>query len=150
MDSGDGVSHGVPICESYTLHHATLRLAGCDFTEYFLKNLTERRYPFTLSAEEEISRDITKKLFIIGFGLRHRAQIDCGINKDKTYELPDGNINFFCAELFRFVDTLFQPSFIDKEASGSTTLPDEVLRHPQEIVRRCRALTWHDHFPRDG
>ena len=31
MDSGDGMSHRVPICESYTLHHATLRLAGRDF-----------------------------------------------------------------------------------------------------------------------
>ena len=28
MDSGDGVSHRAPINESYTLHHATLRLAG--------------------------------------------------------------------------------------------------------------------------
>ena len=29
----DGVSHTVPIYESYTLHHAFLRMAGRDFTE---------------------------------------------------------------------------------------------------------------------
>merc|ERR1719183_2051197 len=37
---------------------------------------------------------------------------------EKTYELPDGNIITVGSERFRCPETLFQPSFIGKEASG--------------------------------
>ena len=121
VDSGDGVTHIVPVYESTVLNHLTRRLdvAGRDVTRNLIALLLRRGYALNRTADFETVRQIKEKLCYVSYDLA----LDQRLSEDTTvlvesYTLPDGRVIRVGSERFEAPECLFQPHLVDVEQPG--------------------------------
>ncbi|BGP26044.1 actin binding protein [Rhodotorula toruloides] len=121
VDSGDGVTHIVPVYEGFALPHLTKRLdvAGRDVTRYLIKLLLMRGYAFNRTADFETVRQIKEKLCYTSYDL----DLDKRLSEETTvlvenYELPDGRVIKVGSERYEAPECMFQPHLVDVEQPG--------------------------------
>ena len=115
-DSGDGVTHFVPIFDGYSLPHAVIRLdlAGRDLTEFMMKLLTETGQRFSTTAEKEIVKAIKEKSCYVALDFEEELKSV----EPFDYELPDGTHVIVKDQRIRCPEALFKPSMVGKEGNG--------------------------------
>lgn len=121
LDSGDGVTHFVPIFEGFAFPHSIVRvnLAGHDLTEYLLRILSERGLQFNSSSEKEIVRDIKEKLTYMSLDYEMELKESSkSASVEMKYEMPDGEVITIGNERFRCPEAMFKPNLLGKEFSG--------------------------------
>ncbi|TFK21780.1 actin binding protein [Coprinopsis marcescibilis] len=121
VDSGDGVTHIVPVYEGYAMPHLTRRLdiAGRDVTRYLIKLLLMRGYAFNRTADFETVRQIKEKMCYVSYDLdqdtRLAEETTCLV---ESYTLPDGRVIKVGPERFEAPECMFQPHLVDIEQPG--------------------------------
>ncbi|QRW16812.1 actin [Rhizoctonia solani] len=121
VDSGDGVTHIVPVYDGFALPHLTRRLdiAGRDVTRYLIKLLLMRGYAFNRTADFDTVREIKEKFCYVSYDL----EMDQRLSEETTvlvesYTLPDGRTIKIGAERFEAPECMFQPHLVDVEQPG--------------------------------
>ncbi|CAK4077744.1 unnamed protein product [Aphanomyces euteiches] len=115
LDSGEGVTHSVPVFEGRALRHAITRMdvGGGDLTDYMTTLLAERGHYFTTTVDREIVREVKERTtFVAVDGSMTTA---C---ESTSFELPDGIVVELRDERVRAPEVLFQPWLMGKEAPG--------------------------------
>lgn len=121
-DSGDGVTHFVPVYEGYALKHAIRRLdiAGREITQYLATLMSANNSKLRTSAEMEIVRDIKEKLSYVAPDFDEEIE---KYNKNPSeyvseFELPDGSKIPIFTEKFKAPELLFRPDLKGYESPG--------------------------------
>jgi len=121
LDSGDGVSHIVPVWEGVVLPLLIKRLnvAGRHMTRYLIKLLQLRGYAFNRTADFETVRQIKEKLCYVGYDLDIEKRLALETTTlTSRYTLPDGRVIKLASERFEAAEVLFNPALIDNESPG--------------------------------
>ena len=97
LESGDGISHAVPVCEGFAMLSSIRRIdvAGRDVIEYLQLLFRKSGYVFHTSAEKEIVRTIKEKNCYIAADPKQEEKEWQGFGgvpegKIVEYPLPDG------------------------------------------------------------
>ena len=121
LDSGDGVTHCIPIFEDFILPQNIKRLdiAGRHITEYLIKLLQMKGYSFNSSADFELVREIKEKYCFVSCDIDSDRKLDAETTYyNSIHKLPDGRKIRISNEKFEAPEILFNPNLIKNESPG--------------------------------
>lgn len=121
IDSGEGVTHTVPIFEGFSIPSAVQRveLSGKDITTFLTQLLKERGLSFTTPAELEIVQDIKEKMcYVVGDYDKAMKEAEESHSCERNYDLPDGRKILIGEERFRCSEIMFQPNIAGHDLEG--------------------------------
>ncbi|CCO19114.1 actin [Bathycoccus prasinos] len=133
LDSGDGVSHVVPVIDGFTKRQATKRLdiAGRTVTERLIELLGRRGYAVGRTNDVDSIREMKESVCFVAKERKRwlrlaRETTACA----ESYELPDGRRIKVESERFMAPEIMFEPSLVGVESVGVS-----------ELVFECRGST---------
>lgn len=154
LDSGDGVSHAVPVYEGFAMPSSIRRIdvAGRDITEHMQLLLRKGGHVFHTSAEKEVVRMIKEKTTYIALDpkkeekewLATKGRAD---GKEVEYTLPDGNKLKVRASLIH-IQSSPKIAFSDVDGFLSRSAPNASAHRKSSSTRKSSAsstrvsITW--------
>ena len=125
VDSGDGVTHIMPIYENYILDHLVRRMdiSGRDITEQLVKLLTLAGYTFHKTSDFDVVREIKEKLCFVSANIDLDRRIASETTTyDVPYVLPDTRVVKISYQRFEAPEVLFHPDLLGYETPGLSEL----------------------------
>ncbi|KAN0063257.1 Centractin [Thecaphora frezii] len=135
LDSGDGVTHAVPVYEGFSMPNAIQRIdvAGRDVTEALQTQLRKSGYLLQTSGEKEIVRMIKEKCCYVA---AHPAREEKDLKEYDEFRLPDGNAVKLGPERFRAPEILFNPELRGLECPGVHQIIMDAINRVDLDLRR--------------
>jgi actin-related protein 2 len=115
VDSGDGVTHAVPVVEGFSSPHLVRRLdvAGRAITAHLLELLRRRGFALDRAADLDAVRGLKEKLCFVAHDYRTEARLaQETVCRVESFRLPDGRVIRVGAERFAAPEAMFQPSLL--------------------------------------
>lgn len=131
VDTGDGVTHVVPVYEGFVPQSLIRRLdvAGRHITQYLIKLLLLRGYAFNRTADFDTVRQIKEKFCYVAADINSERKLALETTcLMENYTLPDGRVIKLGRERFEAPEALFTPSLIDSEKSGMADMVFEMIQ----------------------
>lgn len=131
VDTGDGVTHVVPVYDGYVPQNLIRRLdvAGRHVTQYMIKLLMLRGYAFNRTADFDTVRQIKEKLCYVAMDINQERKLaqetTCLMEQ---YTLPDGRVIKVGSERFEAAECLFNPALVDCEKAGMADMVYEMIQ----------------------
>ena len=128
LDSGDGVTHCIPISKGMILRNniERLNIAGRDITEYLIRLLQKKGYAFNSSADFETIREIKEKFCFVSNDIQADRELEKNTTIFNTYhKLPDGQRIHISNEKYEAPEILFNPYLIGRDVEG---IPEMVYK----------------------